>query len=206
MQQQQQPSQNQSSMQTGMPPQQQFGGLEIMEAHESLGALSGCIAYYSLHQQYVQDQQLTNIFDRQKTFVSQLYNTVLNTLQTGKDPAVKTQTYEMQENNQTTYGVTPSTPKAPIQNVNEINDKELSSALLGHLKGIASHFTMAALESTNPVLRRIFADSVPNVIELAFEVYLYQNKQQYYQVPQLTQQDTQAIISHYGPVPGNMPH
>lgn len=205
MQQQQQP-QNQSAMHTGLPPQQQFGGLEIMESHESLGALSGCIAYYALHQQHVQDQELSGIFDRQKAFISQLYNTILNTLQTGKDPAVKTQTYEMQEGNQTTYGITPSTPKAPIQNISEVDDKVMSSALLGHLKGIASHFTMAALESTNPVLRRIFADSIPNVIELAFEVYLYQNKNQYYQVPQLSEQDSQAVISHYGPVPGNMPH
>lgn len=65
---------------------------------------------------------------------------------------------------------------------------------------------MSALEATNPVLRRIFADSVPNVVEMAYEIYLYQNKHQYYQVPQYQQQDMQAIINSFAPVQGNMTH
>ena len=198
--------QNQNQQNMGVPPQQQFGSQEIMGAHECIGSLTGSIEYYSLHEQYAQDQELISIMQRQKAFLSQLYNSILDTLKSGKDPAVKTQTYQMEEGNQTTYGMTPSTPKAPIQSVNEIDDQCVSSAILGHLKGMASGFTMTALESTNPVLRRILADSVPNIIELAFETYLYQNKHQYYQVPQLSQQDMQAIIHAHAPIPGNMQH
>jgi len=192
---------------TQLPPQQQFGGHEVLETHEAIGALVGGLEHYTLFDEYIQDQQLSTIAGRQRTFLTQLYNTILDTFKTGKDPAVKTQTYNMQQTQTaTTYGMQPSTPKTPIQSMSELNDECISSAFLGHLKGIASHFTVTALEATNPVLRRIFADSVPNIIELAYEIYLYQNQNKYYQVPQLPQADMQSIINSYAPVQGNISH
>ena len=199
--------QNQQQQQsTNLPPQQQFGGHELMDVHEALGALTGGLEHFVIYEQHIQDQKLANIMQRQKTFLTQIYNTILDTLKSGKDPAVKTQTYLMEENNQTIYGRKPSSPKTPIQSINELNDECISSAVLGHLKTIASGFTLTALEATNPVLRRVFADSIPNVIEMAYEMYLYQNKNQYYQVPQLQQQDMQAIINAHAPIQGNMSH
>ena len=56
---------------------------------------------------------------------------------------------------------------------------------------------MTAMEVTNPVLRRLFADSIPNLIEMAYEIFLYQNKNQYYQVPQLKEEDMQIIMNSY---------
>jgi spore coat protein CotF len=112
----------------------------------------------------------------------------------------------MEQNNNVVYGMQPSAPKMPSQSVNELNDQCISGFMLGQLKAIASGFTMTALEMSNPVLRRIFADSVPNAVEMAYEVFLYQNKNQYYQVPQLQQQDMQAFQNSYAPAPGTMPH
>ena len=198
--------QTQPTPMNNMAPQMRFGGHEIMEVHESIGAVVGSLEHYSLSEQHVQDQELRSIMDRQKAFLTQIYNTMLDTLKSGKDPAVKTQTYEMTENNQSTFGMTPSAPKTPIQSINEINDECISSAILGHLKGMATHFTTTALEASNPVLRRIFSDSIPNVIEMAFEMFLYMNKKQYYQVPQLPQQDMQTIINSYAPIQGNISH
>src|SRR5690625_3157457 len=192
---------------TQLPPKQQFGGHEVLEVHEAIGALIGGLEHYTMFEEHIQDQQLTTIANRQRTFLTQLYNTILDTFKTGQDPAVKTQTYNMQQTQTTTtYGIQPSTPKTPIQSMSELNDECISSAFLGHLKGIASHFTVTALEATNPVLRRIFADSVPNIIELAYEMYLYQNERKYYQVPQLSQADMQSIINSYAPVQGNISH
>src|SRR5699024_12177327 len=120
-------------------------------------------------------------------------------MKTCKESVIKTQTYMMSvQNTQTTFGMKPSSPKAPIQSTSELNDECISSAVLGHLKAIASEFTLAALEATHPVLRRMFADSVPNVIEMGYEIYLYQNAQQYYVVPQLTEQDMQKIVYRFG--------
>src|SRR5699024_7210845 len=192
---------------TQMPPQMQFGGHELLDADESIGALVGALEHCVLYEPHVQDQELTNMMQRQKTFLSQLYNTILETMKTGKDPAVKTQTYNMQAgNNESVYGMKPSSPKTPIQTVNEVNDECISGFMISHLKALSSSFTLAALEATNPVLRRVFADSIPNTIEMAYEMYLYMNKNGYYQVAQLQQQDMQTIMNSYGPMQGNMSH
>lgn len=192
-----------------MPLSQQFGAHELLDADEAIGTLVGGIEHFVLYDQYVQDQELKSIMQRQKSALTTIYNTILDTLKSGRDPEVKTQTYLMQtDSNRTIFGLKPKTsPKTPIQSVNEFNDECISSAMLGHLKAIASEFTLAALEATHPVLRRIFADSIPNVIEMAYEVYLYQNRNQYYEVPQLSPQDMQTIVNSYGQAQqNNMSH
>ncbi len=192
---------------TQLPPQQQFGGHEVLEADETIGAIVGAIEHFAIFKEHIQDQQLLSITERQHQFLTEIYNTILDTFKSGKDPAVKTQTYEMEQTvTNTIFGIQPSSPKTPIQSMSELNDECISNALLGQLKGIASHLTVTALEATNPVLRRIFADSIPNVIEMGYEMYLYQNKNQYYQVPQLSQSDMQSIINTYAPVQGNVAH
>lgn len=198
---------NQMENATQMSPQQQFGGLEVLDAKETIGSLVGAIEHFAIFKEHIQDQHLLSITERQKQFLSQLYNTIIDTFKSGKDPAVKTQNYEMEQSvTNTVFGLQPSSPKTPIQSMSELNDECISGALLGQLKGIASHLTTTALESTNPVLRRVFADSVPNIIEMAYEIYLYQNKNQYYQVPQLSQTDTQTIQNSYAPIQNNMTH
>ncbi|MEW9677241.1 spore coat protein [Lentibacillus sp. L22] len=201
-------NQQQQNMQRSpqLPSQQDFGGHDMFDAHEALSTLTGLMEQYLLYEQHIQDQELMGMAQRHSAFITQLYNTICETFKTGKDPAVKTQTYNMEQNNNVTYGMKPSAPKMPSQSVNEINDQCLSGFMLGQLKSCASAFTMTALEMTNPVLRRIFQDSIPNVIEMAYEVFLYQNKHQYYQVPQLQQQDMQAFQNSYAPVQGTMPH
>jgi len=191
---------------TQMPPQQNEGGHSLFDTHEALGTVTGTLEHYLLYEQHIQDQELTTILQSHRTFISQLYNTLVETLKSGQDPSVPTQTYNMSLNNDVVYGMQPSAPKTPSQSVNEINDECVSSFMLGGLKSIATAFTTTALEATNPVLRRVFSDSIPNVIEMAYEVFLYQNKHQYYQVPQLKEQDMQALLNSYAPIPGTMPH
>lgn len=202
-----QSNQQQQHTGTDMPLALQFGAHELLDADEAIGTLVGAIEHFVLYDQYVQDTQLKNMMQRHKTAITQIYNTILDTLKSGKDPAVKTQTYMMEiQNTQTRFGMQPSSPKTPIQSVNEFNDECISSAILGHIKAIASEFTLTALEATNPVLRRIFADSIPNIIEMGFEIYLYQNEHQYYEVPQLNQQDMQNIVNSFGQANNNMSH
>lgn len=198
--------QNNQQQTTQNMNQQPFGGHELFDADETIGAVVGTLEHFVIYQEHVQDPELTTIMDRQKSFLTQMYNTIINTLTSGQDPAVPTQVYKMELNNQTTYGLSPSAPKTPIQSVSELNDECISSAILGHLKGISTHLTTAALEATNPVLRRVFADSVPNTIEMAYEMYLYQNKHQYYQVPQLQPQDMQTIRQSYATVHSGPSH
>ncbi len=189
-----------------MPAQISHGGHELFDAHEAISGLVGGMEQYMIYEQYVQDPQLKTMMQQHKAFLTQTYNTLVETLKTGNEPSVKTQTYNMATGNDVLYGMTPSQPKKPAQSVSEINDECVSGFMMGCLKSSASAFTMAALETTNPVLRRVFADSIPNIIEMAYEVFLYQNKHQYYQVPQLKPEDMQNYINSFAPVQGTMPH
>lgn len=199
-----QQNQNQQQFQssTQLPPQMNHGGHEMFDTHEAIGNLVAGMEQCVLYEQHIQDPELKTISQRHKAFNTQLYNTIVQTLKTGQDPNVPTQQYEMNMSNDVVYGMKPTQPKTPAQAVNEINDECISSFMMGALKTCASSFTMAALEATNPVLRRVFADSIPNLIEMAYEIFLYQNKHQYYQVPQLTQEDTQNYLNSFAPLQG----
>ncbi|CDQ41072.1 spore coat protein [Virgibacillus salexigens] len=188
-----------------MPAKESHGGHALFDAHEAISGLVGGMEQYLLYEQHIQDPELKMMLGQHKSFLTQLYNTLVETLKTGQEPAVGTRTYNMASDNNVLYGMQPTQPKSPAQTVNEINDECVSSFMLGVLKQSASAFTTTALETTNPVLRRVFSDSIPNLVEMAYEVFLYQNKHQYYQVPQLQQQDMQQLINAFNPAPSQGP-
>lgn len=187
-----------------MPPRQNHGGHEIFDAHEAIGTIVGALEQNVLYESHIQDPKLKSILQQQQAYMSQMYNTVIETFTTGQKPAVSTKVYQMKENTTITYGLKPSAPKAPAKAVNELTDECITTFMLGNLKAAASEFTLAGLEATNPVMRRVFADSVPNIIELAYEIFLYQNKNGYYQVPQLDQNDMTEILNSFAPIQNKM--
>lgn len=189
-----------------MPARMSHGGHEMFDSHQAIDGLVAALEHSVLYEPHIQDDELKQLLTRQKMYMTQLYNTIVETLQTGQEPSVKTKTYNMPYDNDTIYGMEPGQPKKPAQSINEINDQCISSFMMGHLKACASHFTMTALESTNPVMRRVFADSVPNLIEMAYEIFLYQNKNKYYQVPQLKEEDMQIYMNSFAKLQGQMPH
>ncbi|MCM3675714.1 MULTISPECIES: spore coat protein [Peribacillus] len=204
MQNQYQQGQVHQNMQTGaIPPQMNHGGHEVFDVHEVLSGTIDTLNTYMLLRQHVKDQELRDILDRQNQFIQDEYNITLECFQTGQDPSKPTQSYKMNQGNDFIYGLTPTQPKKPLQSVSEITDECISAMMLGAVKSAASMKAMAALEITNPVVRRVFADSVPNCIEMAYEISLYQNKHHYYQVPQLAQQDMQQMMNSYAPAQGN---
>lgn len=179
--------------------QQSFnhGGHELMDMHETIGEIIACLNQSILLRPLVKDQELLSILDRQYNFTLGMYNTIVESHNTGHDPSVPTGRYQMETGNNFTYGLNPSQPKKPMQNANEVNDEIISGFLLGVQKGIAKCMTAAATETTNPVVRRVVADSIPNCIEMAYETSIYQNKHGYYQVPQYTKQDMQTMLNAF---------
>lgn len=186
--------------------EQMHSGHSLLDAHEAIGTVIASIEQSLLYENHIQDEVLMQIADKHRTYLQGLYNTIIQTLQSGQDPAVPTQTYQMSEQTNVIFGMKPGAPKTPVASVQEINDECVSGFLLGGLKAISTAFTTTALESTNPVLRRIFADSIPNTIEMAYELFLYQNKHHYYQLPQLQQMDMNAIQNSFAPIQGNTTH
>lgn len=190
-----------------MPAEVMYGGHEMFDSHEAISGLVGGLEHGLLYEQHIQDPELKTIMQNQKTAQQQMYNTLVEILRTGQEPKVKTQTYNMTtQDTNVVYGMQPSQPKTPAQSMNEIDDKCISSFMMSHLKQCASAFSTTALETTNPVMRRAFADSIPNIIEMAYEIFLYQNKNQYYQVPQLKQADMQNYMNSFAPIQNPMTH
>ncbi|PYF05950.1 spore coat protein [Ureibacillus chungkukjangi] len=184
--------------QGNMPLSMNHGAHEVMDVHEVLSAAIGGMNTFIFFRPHVQDQELLNILDRQYAFMLDEYNITAECFKTGQDPSHPTRSYKMQMGNDTNYGLTPSQPKKPMTSANEINDGIISGFLMNAHKMGATGKTTAALESTNPVVRRVLQDSIQNCIEMAYELSLYQNKKGYYQVPQLSPADMQTMLNMYG--------
>ena len=189
---------NQQRTSENIPMSMNHGAHEVLDVHEVLSSSIGALNTFVILRPHVQDPELLNILDRQYAFMLDEYNITLEASKTGQDPSHPTRKYNMQIGNDSKYGLTPSQPKKPITASNQIDDGIISSFLLSQHKVLATGKTAAALEATNPVVRRVLQDSVPNCIEMAYELSLYQNKKGYYQVPQLSTQDMQTMLNMYG--------
>jgi spore coat protein CotF len=191
------------NMHTGnVPPQLNHGGHEVIELNELLGASIGALNQYMLLRPHVKDPELLDILDRQYKFMQDEYNITVECFKTGQNPSHPTSKYMMNQGNDFIYGMKPSQPKKPWQSVSEINDEYISNCMLASCKTGATMKTMAALESTNPVVRRVLADSIPNCIEMGYELSIYQNKHHYYQVPQLAETDMNTYRNTFAPAQG----
>ena len=191
------------NMHTGqIQPQMNHGGHEVLDVHEMLSGVLASLNQAMLLRPQVKDPELLDILDRQYRFTLDEYNITVECFKTGMDPSQPTKSYKMKQGNDWVYGMKQSQPKKPMQNANEVNDEMISGFLLNSAKNNATAKTMAALEATNPVVRRVLQDSVPNCIEMAYELSIYQNKNHYYQVPQLDQQDMQAYKNAFAPAQG----
>ncbi|MDW0117073.1 spore coat protein [Sporosarcina thermotolerans] len=191
------------NMHTGsVPPTMNHGGHELFDVHEVLSSAIAGLNQAMILRPHVKDPELLDILDRQYRFAMDEYNITVECFKTGQDPSHPTGSYKMKQSNDFIYGMKQSQPKKPMQNSNEITDEMISGFLLGSAKANATGKTAAALETCNPVVRRVLQDSIPNCIEMAYELALYQNKHHYYQVPQLAQQDMQQLVNSYASAQG----
>lgn len=190
----------QQNMQTGAVTYN-HGGHELNDVHEILGGMIGTLEQYAMFRNQLKDQELIQIATHQYQFILDEYNMLVQAFSTGQDPAHGTKRYQMvnQTNESIVYGLKPSpTPKQPKQPT-AIDDACISGFMLNLVKGLTSTKALAATEVTNPVVRRVIADSIPNGIEMAYELFLWRNKYGHYQVPQYDQQTTKALVHAFAP-------
>ncbi|MGE6630780.1 spore coat protein [Bacillus sp. NPDC077027] len=185
-------------------PELNHGGHELFDLHEVLAGTINILDQYMILRQYVQDPTLTDIIDRQYQFIMSQYNVTVDCFTTGQKPSQETATYMMQEDTLITYGIKPSQPKKPNQSLQDVKDSGVTGHMLGLVKSHAGLLAMTSAEVTNPVVRRVLAAQIPNFVELAYEIFLYQNKHGYYQVPQLSLQDMKAMTSSFSAAQGQV--
>lgn len=181
------------------------GGHELMDVHEVLSCMVSTLDQYLLFGQQAKDPELKSMITRQHQFMLDTYNILVQCFKSGMNPSHHTTRYAMTQSNDVMYGLTPGQPKKPKMNASEIGDQCISNYMLGLMKADSRGLTMASLEVTNPVVRRVIADSVPNFVEMAYEIFQYQNKHGYYQVPRLDQQDMETLINSFVPSTTNAP-
>ncbi len=175
---------------------------ELLDTHALLSGIVSTLNEYLMCEQYIKDPELKNILQRQRQFITDQYNITVESLKTGQDPSHPTGTYEMKISNEVQYGLTPSQPTTPNQDLSQLGDKCLSGIMMSCMKSLAGTMTIAASECTNPVVRRILQDSIPNYLEMAYELFLYQNHKGFYQVPQFSDQDMQIMQNSFAPAAG----
>ncbi|NHN33028.1 spore coat protein [Paenibacillus agricola] len=191
-----------NSNQTQGAQQMTHGGHELFDMHEVLGCTVNVLDQFMMFRQFVQDKELLDILDRQYNFTLSQYNLTAECFSTGQKPSQETATYKIKDMSQPIYGIKATQPKKPNQSLADVKDAGISGQMLGLIKTHASLLTMSAVEVTNPVVRRVLASQVENFIEMAYEIFLYQNKHAYYQVPQLATADMQKMLSAFVPATG----
>nr|WP_245676677.1 spore coat protein [Bacillus solimangrovi] len=174
-----------------------FGGHEVFDVQEVIAGLISLLDQYQMYEQYIQDTELKRILQHQTAFLTHMYNSIIDCFKKNRKTISPIEKYEMTLNVNVTFGIKPSQPLKPNQSVSELSERGLSAYMLGHTKSLASLFAMTSLEMPNPMMRRIIANNVSNLIEMSYEIFLYQNKYGYYQVPQLKEQDLNYILNSY---------
>lgn len=196
--QQQMPSNNRSQNGLNM----NHGGHELLDVHQVLSCSVNTLDQFMIFRQFVQDQELLDILDRQYNFMLSQYNLTAECFKTGQEPTQKTATYMIKQVTQPVYGIKQTQPTKPNQSLADVKDAGICDYMQGLVKSHASLLTMSAAEVTNPVVRRVLASQIQQFIEMSYEIFMYQNKHGYYQVPQFDTADMQKMLNMYVPAAG----
>ncbi|WP_458412842.1 spore coat protein [Schinkia sp. CFF1] len=189
--------------------QPQLGAHELMEIHEVLcNAIDG-INQFQLYQPHCQDSQLQNILQNQVSFMINEYNQLVSLLSNktnvGNMGAVRTSMNTNMRTNTNfspTYGLRNPSPNQPNTSMQQMDDRDVASGMLGCHKASATMKMHAALECADPQIRSTFIQGAKNCADQAYEVWQYMNSKGYYQVPTLKEMTTQTYSSVYQPATG----
>jgi len=175
----------------------QFGAHEVMEIFEVLTDTIDGINQFQLYRPHVQDPQLKSVLDKQIEFMTREYNNMVTSInQRGMGQAVP---YRPVRTASPTYGLRNPSTQTPNTSIQEMDDRDVSSGMLGCHKSSASMRMMASLECADPELRRMIQQGAMNCSEEAYEVWQYMNQKGYYQVPTMKDVTTNTTTNAFSP-------
>lgn len=181
-----------------------LGAHETMEVHEILCTAITGINTMQLYRPHVKDQRLAHIMDKQMQFTINEYNQMVQTVQNLSNGGIAPGTpYQAPRSFSPVYGLDNPAASMPNMNANQIDDRDVASALLGFHKSSAMMKIVAALECANPQLRSLIQQGAVNCSEQAYEIWQYMNQAGYYQVPTMKEMTTNTVLNHYETA-GNM--
>ncbi len=183
-------------------PASKLGAHEVLEIHEVLTDTIDGINQFQLYRPYVKDQQLAAILDNQLQFMEREYNEMLSVLQNkgqGHLFSYRTAWQSSAQNAQPNYGLRNPAPEAPNASMNELDDRDIASGMLGCSKASATLRMQAALECADPQIRQMMIQGATSCAEQAYETFQYMNQKGYYQVPTLQANTTSTMMNQYQP-------
>jgi spore coat protein CotF len=179
-----------------IPQNLKHGGHEVHDVQEIISGTLNILDQYMIFRQYITCEELLSILNRQYEFIQESYNKIVHAFSNGEAPRERSQ-YNSQLPINIVYGLKPAQPKKPNRSLANITNQGISGYMLGLIKSQASLKGMAASEITNPIVRRLVADYIPSYIEMSYEIFLYQNKHHYYQIPQYAENDMHQLLNSY---------
>ncbi|MBE3572617.1 MAG: spore coat protein [Moorella humiferrea] len=174
-----------------------YGAHEVMEIHEVLSDTIDGINQFQLYRPHVKDPQLHSILDKQLQFMTQEYNNMVQAInQRGITQAVP---YRLPRTAAPVYGLNNPETQKPNTSIQDMDDRDVASGMLGCHKASAAFRMMASLECADLELRRMLQQGAINCAEQAYEVWQYMNQKGYYQVPTMKDVTTSTMINAYSP-------
>ncbi|WP_235910637.1 spore coat protein [Heliobacterium mobile] len=192
-----------TAMRTGGQNQnQKQGAHEILMVHEVLTHTIDTINNFELYRQHVKDSQLANILDNQLQHMQSGYQNIVNFMHNrGTAHAVP---YRAPRSGSPAYGLRNPSPQMPNTSMNQMDDRDVASCMLGCAKSSAIMCTQAALECADPTLRNMMVSCSQSSINQAYEMFQYMNQRGMYQVPTLADNTTQTMVNTYQAPQGGM--
>lgn len=178
---------------------QQLGAHELIELHEVLCDTIDGINQFQLYQPHCQDQQLQNILQNQINFMTNEYNSMVRMLSSKTNAGNIGSIRPANTNFSPTYGLRNPSPNQPNTSMNQMDDRDVASGMLGCHKASATMRMHAALECADPEIRSTIIQGAKNCADQAYEVWQYMNSKGYYQVPTLKDMTAQTFSNMYQP-------
>ncbi|MEJ8547571.1 spore coat protein [Brevibacillus borstelensis] len=187
-----------------------YGAHEVMELHEVLNEAVNAINTAQLYAPYVRDPELAGLLGHQLQFMQNEYNSMVHTVHgLGVGEGLSYRPVSSIVGQAATGAMPPGQlPQAQSQQPNahpgQMDDRDVSSAMLGLHKAGAKCKMAASLEAAHPQLRNMLLQSAVNCANQAYEVWGYMQRKGYY--PFLAMQDSASaqLLRGYQPTTGGV--
>ncbi|MFC4078130.1 spore coat protein [Salinithrix halophila] len=188
---------------------QKMGAHEIMEAHEVLTDTIDGINQFQLYRPHVKDPQLGQILDRQLQYMIQEYDQMVTMINQQGGPITVRQPRQLQPGSwqptetaaqtQPTYGLDNPQTQSPNTSMEQMDDRDVASGMLGCAKASAVMRMHASLECVDPTLRQVMVQGAVSCSQQAYETFQYMNQKGYYQVPTMEERTMNTVLNTYQP-------
>ncbi|WP_335872387.1 spore coat protein [Bacillus sp. 2205SS5-2] len=177
------------------------GNHEVYNLHEILSGLINIVDFLTIAREFVQLNELKILVNHQHQYILSHYHAIVTMLEQQQTTMINTK-YERLNKGSVVFGETSAIPKFPVKEFAEINDEKFSGQMLGLMKSMSSLLTVSTLEIANPTFRTLLAQSVPDYIDMAYDLFLFQNQHNFY--PVTVNIDTvQALVKNYSSIPSS---